>query len=93
MRVLRLVAPSFQKYMTAYGLRATMTSQLIEGGHGNARIVHHKGISDTYTLSLCHNFHGTDGWKQQVIIFNDSPNFDLPHSGQASIVKMPKLAE
>lgn len=45
----------FQKYMTAHSLRATMTSLLIETGHGNAIVILRMGHSDTYTLSQYHN--------------------------------------
>lgn len=83
----------FQKYVTTHTLRAIVTSLIIEAGHGDASVVFCTGHSDTNTLSRCHILQGTEGWKQQANICNDSHNFEQPHSDEASFVKNRSLLD
>ena len=50
-------------FMTMHGLRATMTSLLIEAGHGDSSIVLRTGNSSVDTLKRYHNLHGAEGLK------------------------------
>lgn len=51
----------FQKYMIAHGLKATMTTLLIEAGHGGASVVLRMDYSDINTLSRYRIVQGIKG--------------------------------
>lgn len=76
-------------YMTTHGLRATMTSLLIEAGHNYSIIVLRTGLSSTDTLTRYHNLQGNEGFRQQISLFGTKGARYISRTGNSEKIVTP----